>query len=155
MLGMISGRIPCFVRPFRKRQYHFSPDFFSREERESHECECPFLPACVRSLIITGFQVLTVYDLTPEEALGACRRMRHYVSLPILVEDTLTQAISLLGGRLSYLNRVSRARDMVEMARNMLAVEKGWLLGRIGLIRDCDDDVMDEVRFPNIDIGLT
>lgn len=102
-----------------------------------------------------GFQVLTVYDLTPEEALGACRRMRHYVSLPALAEDTLTQAISLLGGRLSYLNRVSRGRDIVEMARQMLAVEKGWLLGRIGLIRDCDDDVMDEVRFANINIGLT
>jgi len=100
-----------------------------------------------------GFQILTVYDLTPEEALGTCRRLRHYVSLPVLVEDTLTQAISLLGGRLSYLNRVSRARDMVEMARHMLAVEKGWLLGRIGLIRDCDDDVMDEVRFTNDDFG--
>ncbi len=109
----------------------------------------------MRSLIITGFQVLTVYDLTPEEALGACRRMRRYVSLPAPVEDTLAQAISLLGGRLSYLNRVSRARDMVELARHMLAVEKGWLLGRIGLIQDCDDDVMDEVRLANIDIGLT
>jgi hypothetical protein len=109
----------------------------------------------VQSLIITGFQVLTVYDLTPEEALGACRRMRHYVSLPVLVEDSLTQAISLLGGRLAYLNRVSRARDMVEMAHHMLTVEKGWLLGRIGLIQDCDDDVMDEVRFASTDIGLT
>jgi hypothetical protein len=136
-------------------QQRFSSDFFSREERESHECECPFLLDCVRSLIITGFQVLTVYDLTPEEALGACRRMRHYVSLPAQVEDTLTQAISLLGGRLSYLNRVSRARDMVEMARHMLTIEKGWLLGRIGLIQDCDDDVMDEVRFANIENGLT
>lgn len=81
--------------------------------------------------------------------------MRHHVSLPAPVEDTLTQAISLIGGRLSYLNRVSRARDMVEMARHMLAIEKGWLLGRIGLIQDCDDDVMDEVRFVNVDIGLT
>ena len=77
------------------------------------------------------------------------------MSLPAPVEDTLTQAISLIGGRLSYLNRVSRARDMVEMARHMLAIEKGWLLGRIGLIQDCDDDVMDEVRFVNVDIGLT
>jgi hypothetical protein len=43
---------------------------------------------------------------------------------------------------------------MVEMARHMLVVEKGWLLGRIGLIQDCDDDVMDEVRLANVDIGL-
>ncbi|KAF8496419.1 hypothetical protein F5888DRAFT_1634943 [Russula emetica] len=106
-----------------------------------------FWPYTVLRKNASRMNVLTVYDLTPEEALGACRRMRHYVSLPVPVEDTLTQAISLLGGRLSYLNRVSRARDMVEMARQMLTVEKGWLLGRIGLIRDCDDDVMDEQKW--------
>jgi len=106
-----------------------------------------FWPYTVLRKNASRMNVLTVYDLTPEEALGACRRMRHYVSLPVPVEDTLTQAISLLGGRLSYLNRASRTRDMGEMARNMLAVEKGWLLGRIGLIRDCDDDVMDEQKW--------
>lgn len=106
-------------------------------------------------MILSGFQVLTVYDLTSEEALGACRRIRHYTSLPIPLEENLTQAISILGGRLAYLNRVSRAFDIVEMARHMLAVEKGWLLGRIGLIQDCDDDVMDEVRLANVDSGLT
>jgi hypothetical protein len=69
----------------------------------------------------------------------------------MLLEDTISQAISILGGRLAYLNRVSRAGDMVEMARHMLAVEKGWLLSRIGLIDDCDDDVMDEVRAARVD----
>lgn len=34
---------------------------------------------------------------------------------------------------------------MEEMAEHMLRVEKGWLLSQIGLIPDCDDDVMDEV----------
>ncbi|KAI0292569.1 hypothetical protein BC826DRAFT_1176046 [Russula brevipes] len=37
--------------------------------------------------------------------------------------------------------RYNTARYMVEMARHMLAVEKGWLLSRIGLIDDCGDDV--------------
>ena len=81
--------------------------------------------------------------------------MRHYVSLPIPLEETLTQTISILGGRLAYLNRVSRAYDMVKMARHLLAVEKGWLLGRIGLIQGCDDDVVGEVRLASADIGLT
>ncbi|KAH9073103.1 hypothetical protein EDB83DRAFT_2505394 [Lactarius deliciosus] len=91
--------------------------------------------------------VLTVYDLSPEEAQGACKRMRHSKSLPLPSQETLTQTTSLLGGRLAYLNRISRSRDMVEMARGMLAVEKGWLLSRIGLIEDCDDDVMDEQKW--------
>jgi len=68
-------------------------------------------------------------------------------SLPSPSQETLTQATSLLGGRLAYLNRVSRSHDIVEMARNMLAIEKGWLLSRIGLIEDCDDDVMDEQKW--------
>ena len=38
------------------------------------------------------------------------------------------------------------------MARHLMTVEKGWLLSQIGLIQDCDDDVMDEVRLINIDI---
>ena len=133
----------------------FSPDFLLREDREPHECEHRFPPVRVRFLIVTGFQVLTVYDLTSEEALCACRRMRHYVSLPIPLGETLTQTISILGGRLAYLNRVSRAYDMVKMARHLLAVEKGWLLGQIGLIKGCDDDVVDEVRLASIDFGLT
>lgn len=98
-----------------------------------------------------GLQVLTVYDLQPEEARGVCKRLRHYVSLPTPLQDTLTRAISIVGGRLAYLSRVSKARDMVEMARHLLTVEKGWLLSQIGLIQDCDDDVMDEVGPVNID----
>jgi hypothetical protein len=91
-------------------------------------------------------QVLTIYDLSWEEAQHSCMRMRYHTSLPIPPQESLTRAISILGGRLAYLNYVSGAYDMVERARHMLAVEKGWLLSRIGLIKDCDDDVMDEVR---------
>lgn len=89
--------------------------------------------------------VLTIYDLSNNEARAACIRMRLNTNLPQVAPKTLDHVISLVGGRLSYLNRVSRARDMEEMAEHMLHVEKGWLLSQIGLIPDCDDDVMDEV----------
>jgi hypothetical protein len=98
-------------------------------------------------------QVLTIYDLSREEARRACIRMRYHTSLPMPSQEALTQAISILGGRLAYLNRASRAHDIIEMACHMLAVEKGWLLSRIGLIEDCDDDVMDEVRPVIIDVA--
>jgi hypothetical protein len=61
------------------------------------------------------------------------------------IRENITEAISIVGGRLLYLSKVSKARDMAEMARHMLSVEKAWLLSQIGLIPDCDDDVMDEV----------
>jgi hypothetical protein len=91
---------------------------------------------------------LTVYDLSPDEASAACQRIRRAIKLPTSPMSVVERATAIVGGRLSYLNRVARARDMVEMARHMLAVEKGWLLSQIGLIEDCDDDVMDEVRPP-------
>src|SRR5712672_995437 len=133
----------------------FIPDFLFREECQPYSCERYFLLVRMRFLILSASQILTIYDLTLEEAQGALKRIRRYTSLPILLEETLTQAISILGGRLAYLNRVSRAHDVVGMARQMLAVEKGWLLSQIGLIQDCDDDVMDEVRFTNAEIGVT
>ena len=58
----------------------------------------------------------------------------------------LPEVLSIIGGRLAYMNKVARSPDMLGTAKHLLAVEKGWLLSQIGLIEDCDDDVMDEVR---------
>ncbi|KZV73988.1 hypothetical protein PENSPDRAFT_648388 [Peniophora sp. CONT] len=90
---------------------------------------------------------LTIYDLNTEEATTACQRMRRFTTLPTESKSIVEEATSIVGGRLSYLNRIARARNMVDMAKHMLAVEKGWLLSQIGLIRDCDDDVMDEQKW--------
>ncbi len=60
--------------------------------------------------------------------------------------ESSKKAVSIVGGRLSYLGKVAKSKDMVEHAEHMLAVEKAWLQSQIGLIEDCDDDVMDEVK---------
>lgn len=52
----------------------------------------------------------------------------------------------MVGGRLLCLARVAKASDVIEMANRMLNMEKAWFLSQIGLIPDCDDDVLDEVR---------
>ena len=64
------------------------------------------------------------------------------------------------------ISKVSKAEDMIVMAKHMLQVEQGWLLSQIGtpylafvvlvlieckgLIPDCDDDVMDEVYLNSV-----
>ena len=90
--------------------------------------------------------MVSVYDLDNKEAIQASMNMRRSSNYGKESVETIREAVSIVGGRLSYLSRVSKARDMVEMARHLKEVEKGWLLSRIGLIQDCDDDVMDEVR---------
>jgi hypothetical protein len=87
--------------------------------------------------------VLSVYDLDRDEAIRASMNMRRSSGRGNGSLETVREAISIVGGRLSYLSQVSKARDMLEMANRLKTIEKGWLLSRIGLIQDCDDDVMD------------
>ena len=61
--------------------------------------------------------------------------------------ESFKKTVGIIGGRLAYLGKVAKAKEMVEHAEHMLAVEKAWLQSQIGLIEDCDDDVMDEVCF--------
>lgn len=90
--------------------------------------------------------MLSVYDLDNEEAVIASVNIRRSSKRGKETLEAIREAVSIVGGRLSYLSRVSKAHDMLGMANHLKTVEKGWLLSRIGLIRDCDDDVMDEVR---------
>jgi len=61
--------------------------------------------------------------------------------------ESIQEAVSIVGGRLSYLNKVATSKDALTMANSLLDVEKAWLLSQIGLIQDCDDDVMDEQKW--------
>ena len=107
---------------------------------------------------------ISIYDLKQREALIAARRFRraflHFHNTnnsgqpSETVEDDgkLHEALELVGGRLSHINRMCKAAPGAETglykhAEELLDKEKGWLLSLIGLIPDHDDDVMDEVCF--------
>ncbi|KAI0776267.1 hypothetical protein BD413DRAFT_527845 [Trametes elegans] len=92
--------------------------------------------------------VVSVYDLSAKDALTATMRMRLNARQKRPESaDVLRQVVEIVGGRLTYLGKATKAPDMVVHARHMLAVEKAWLLSQIGLIPDCDDDVMDEQKW--------
>ncbi|KAJ7099594.1 hypothetical protein B0H15DRAFT_920319 [Mycena belliarum] len=93
------------------------------------------------------FYVLSIYDLDDKEAIHAANRMHMSLKRTTPPSSIVEEAISIVGGRLAYLNKVARSKDMVEMARHLLSVEKAWLRSQIGLIPDCDDDVMDEQKW--------
>ena len=92
-------------------------------------------------------QVVSVYDLSRQDSLTAAVRMRHNSRRSRAPHEAFEEAYRIVGGRLTYLGKVTKAADMVEYAKHMLAVEKAWLLSQIGLIPDCDDDVMDEQKW--------
>lgn len=101
-------------------------------------------------------QIIPVSDLSAKESLHALRAFRQdflqtRFSSPDFEEDSprvLERVLSITGGRLSSLSHVARSNvnEMEQTAERMLRGEKAWLLSQIGLIPDCDDDVMDEVR---------
>lgn len=90
--------------------------------------------------------VLSLNDLNHKESVHAARGIRMQRGRSVS-EEELNCAVSIVGGRLSYLSRIAKAEDMLFTAKQLQDVEKQWLLGQIGLIPDCDDDVMDEQKW--------
>jgi hypothetical protein len=76
-----------------------------RENGQSYACK--FLPhglaLTYRSCI---FQIISVFDLDTHEALRAATRIRSKAGGASVEPEELKSAISLVGGRLSYLNKV-------------------------------------------------
>jgi hypothetical protein len=92
--------------------------------------------------------VVTIKDLNFPASMYALGKMRQ--RMPAAKSDTvesLKEVVGVVGGRLSFLNKVSRQSPMMSEAQTMLAEEKAWLRSQIGLIKDCDDDVMDEQKW--------
>jgi len=96
-------------------------------------------------LTLSGVQFISIGDLSAHEAFVALQRLRRTKtkSNEVLHHEVAEyhDVIQYTGGRLSMLNRVARAHDMLATARDLLEVEKGWLRSQVGLIDDCDDDV--------------
>ena len=94
---------------------------------------------------------MSIYDLSFHEAVQAFTRMRRKAGHTPVSDAIVKRVLDFTGGRLAYLNKVARTMDPIATAEHILDNEKGWLLSQIGLIPDCDDDVMDEVfSSPNI-----
>ncbi|KAI0079276.1 hypothetical protein K474DRAFT_1673490 [Panus rudis PR-1116 ss-1] len=104
-----------------------------------------FWPFLVMRRNGSRMHVVSVYDLNFHESMQASMRMRMNARRRFEEHETFRDLVSIVGGRLSYLGKAVKQKDIVQYAKHMLHVEKAWLLSQIGLIEDHDDDVMDEV----------
>ncbi|KAF8484096.1 hypothetical protein JB92DRAFT_2762690, partial [Gautieria morchelliformis] len=106
-----------------------------------------FWPFHILRKTASRMQVISIYDLSLNEAGQAFKRMRYRAGRPPVSDETMKYILSYTGGRMAYLNRVARAQDPISTVENLSRNETGWLLSQIGLIPDCDDDVMDEQKW--------
>ncbi|UKZ67544.1 uncharacterized protein TrAtP1_008701 [Trichoderma atroviride] len=99
-------------------------------------------------LLATRMDVLAVTDLPKSQAINALRkyRMRYFKEIPSHQE--LEDVYDRIGGRLSFLNRVAKSKDMINTCEKIKETEKKWFLNQCWILgSEMDDDVMDQQKW--------
>lgn len=88
----------------------------------------------------TRMHVLSVRDLTPHETFQYLEgtHARYFPQAPPLTKAETLRVWDLVGGRLAYLSKAVKRRDVEQAARDLVAEEKEWLHSQLGLIPDHD-----------------
>ncbi|KAK4218365.1 hypothetical protein QBC37DRAFT_305822 [Rhypophila decipiens] len=103
----------------------------------------------------TRMSVLAVLDLPKQQATAALKnyRQRYFKEKPS--DKMLEQIYDLVGGRLSFLNRVAKSEDMLKTCNDIIEVEKTWFLNQCWILgKDMDDDVMDQQKWASAAVVL-
>ncbi|KAE8390507.1 hypothetical protein BDV23DRAFT_172319 [Aspergillus alliaceus] len=96
----------------------------------------------------TRMEVIPVSDLPKGRAMDALRRYRRQYFGEELSHETLEEIYDKVGGRLSYLNRVAKAKDYMKLCDSICEAEKKWFLNKCWILGpEMDDDVMDEQKY--------
>ena len=96
----------------------------------------------------TRMELLPIKDLSKEKAIDALRKLRMNWFQEQPDESILEEVYGRLGGRLSFLARVAKESDMLEMADRISEKEKTWFLTQCGILgEEMDDDVMDQQKY--------
>jgi hypothetical protein len=96
----------------------------------------------------TRMEVHQIKDLNKDRALQALRnyRMKYWEEKPD--EPILEEVYDKIGGRLTFLNRVAKSRDMISKCNHICEMEKIWFLNNCAILgAEMDDDVMDQQKY--------
>ncbi|EEA27492.1 hypothetical protein TMatcc_004209 [Talaromyces marneffei ATCC 18224] len=103
----------------------------------------------------TRMETIPVPDLPKQKAMAALAKYRNRYYGEQVSDETLTQVYDQVGGRLSFLNRVAKSRDMLQTCKDIFEAEKSWLLNRCWILgAEMDDDVMDEQKYSSAALVL-
>jgi len=92
-------------------------------------------------------EVIPVSDLPKDKAMAALRNYRRQYFGEDSPYELLETIYDKVGGRLSYLNRVAKAEDMIKLCNDICEAEKSWFLNKCWILgTEMDDDVMDEQK---------
>ncbi|KAK1461435.1 hypothetical protein CMEL01_14389 [Colletotrichum melonis] len=98
--------------------------------------------------LATRMEIMSVRDLPKRQAIAALAKYRMKYFNEKLSPTRLEEVYDLVGGRLSFLNRVAKSRDMIATCKSICEVEKTWFLNQCWILgAEMDDDVMDQQKW--------
>jgi hypothetical protein len=98
--------------------------------------------------LATRMEVLPVTDLPKQQAISALRRYRQKYWKEAIDHDILEEVYERVGGRLSFLNRVAKSKNMLATCEIIKEIEKKWFLNQCWILgKEMDDDVMDQQKW--------
>lgn len=98
--------------------------------------------------LATRMEVTSVQDLPKAEAISALGRYRKKYFQEEPAPGILEEVYSRVGGRLTFLNRVAKSKDMLATCEDIIEVEKRWFLNQCWILgMEMDDDVMDQQKY--------
>jgi hypothetical protein len=98
--------------------------------------------------LATRMEVLPVTDLPKKQAVDALHRYRLRYWGEAVSKSDLEKVYDRVGGRLNFLNRVAKSKDMLRTCERIKEIEKKWLLNQCWILgMEMDDDVMDQQKW--------
>ncbi|KAI5298165.1 hypothetical protein KEM55_003734 [Ascosphaera atra] len=92
--------------------------------------------------------VVPVRDLPKEHSLRALQMYRKLYWKEESSFELLQQVYEKVGGRVSYLDRVAKSKDMLAACEKIKQAEKTWFLNKAWILgSEMDDDVMDQQKW--------
>lgn len=93
-------------------------------------------------------EVISIRDLEKKDAVSALQKYRQRYRNEKIDETLAEKIYDKVGGRLAFLNRVAKSKDMLKMCDEIIKQEKTWLLNQCGLLgSSMDDDVMNQQKY--------
>ncbi|KIW01113.1 uncharacterized protein PV09_07401 [Verruconis gallopava] len=93
-------------------------------------------------------KVHPIRDLPKGAAIAALKNYRKRYRGEDLDYSLLEKIYDKVGGRLTFLSRVARSRNMLETCEQIMQAEKTWFLNKCWILgSDMDDDVMDQQKY--------
>jgi len=98
--------------------------------------------------LATRMEVTPVGDLPKSQAIAAIRKYRLKFFKEEPDSEILAQVYDKIGGRLTFLNRIAKARDMLKACDQIYDIEKQWFLNNCWIFgATMDDDMMVQQKY--------